>query len=358
MLLAPEHIGAAERELIGGKALGLLHIGACGLCTPQWRVLPFAAVAHRVWHGDAALRDALQALLAEYGGHVAVRSSAANEDGAGSSQAGQFHTAFVGSLEQLLHALDTVADAGGAAAMAIVLQHAVEPEFAGVAFSADPSRARPEAMCVEVVPGHGRHLVDGAVTPKRFTLELDGTFRANACPAASAFAPHAAAFAQAMLALEDSRGSAIDVEWAIAGGTLYFLQARPLTALALDPDALAEDVPHVVVLRPAVPAANHTVHPQHAGAADSSREHWRGACDARDTIPRWHSRTFMGGRHTSPTCSGDGRSTARRGGSSARTCASCIRHTAVAETHARSPRCSAMRGTRCAACFGTGARSF
>lgn len=243
MLLAPEHIGAVERATIGGKALGLLHIGECGLRTPPWRVLPFAVVAHRAWHGDAALRETLGALLADFGGTVAVRSSAVNEDGADSSQAGQFHTAFADSFEQMMHALDTVADAGGAAPMAIVLQQGLDPEFAGVAFSADPACARMDAFCVEAVPGHGCHLVDGAVTPERFVIGLDGCFAATEDPAAATFSVHANAFAHAMLLLEDSRAAAIDVEWAIAGGTFYFLQARPLTALAPD-SALVPDACH------------------------------------------------------------------------------------------------------------------
>jgi len=229
LILAPDELVGDARHCIGGKAAGLRAIHAAGLHAPAWCVLPFATVAARAWQHDPALRDTLAAMLAVFGGHMAVRSSAQGEDGQDTSHAGQFHTAFATTLDEVLRALDAVADSARGAAMAIVLQRALAPTWAGVAFSAQPSAARSDTFYVEAVQGHGQQLVDGAATPHALSLSPAGVLEGEPDLAA-----HGPAFAQALYALEDQLDAAVDLEWAIADDTLHLLQARPLTALAAD----------------------------------------------------------------------------------------------------------------------------
>ncbi len=233
LILHPDEITADAND-IGGKARGLLHIHRAGLPMPPWRVLPFDTATERPWHHDTAFCDALTALLHDFGGNIAARSSAAAEDGTQTSHAGQFHTAFAQTFDELLAALDAVVDSAYGAPIAIVLQQALAPTLAGVAFSADPACARPDTLYLEAVEGHGKHLVDGDATPMRLHFQLDGT---PVDPGATERRPRlsVSSIANAILTLESHLESAVDIEWAIADDQLYLLQARPLTALQIDP---------------------------------------------------------------------------------------------------------------------------
>lgn len=250
----PEEPAADPEAQFGGKAAGLLHIHAAGLPTPPFRVLPVAVVRARPWRGEGAgeaLQELFDALARPPFRGLAVRSSAAVEDRAGSSCAGVFETRFVESAAQLPAALDAVADAadspraralapGGAAPdMAIVVQAAIVPEVAGVLFSAHPSAARPDEACVEMVRGAGAGLVDGSKSPSRAWIAVpDGKvmrFEAGADGPADLSAGFAGELMRYLLALEQRLDAALDIEFALADGRVWLLQARPLTALRADP---------------------------------------------------------------------------------------------------------------------------
>jgi pyruvate,water dikinase len=250
----PDELAADPDAQIGGKAAGLLHIRAAGLLTPPFRVLPVHMVRERPWRGARA-REALQELFEELARPpfrgLAVRSSAAVEDRAGASCAGVFETRFVDRAEELPDALDAVTDAadspraralvrGGAAPdMAIVVQAAVTPEVAGVLFSAHPAAARPDEAYVEMVRGPGGGLVDGSKTPARAWLAVaDGMvarFEAGTDGPAGLAAACAGELMRCLLALEQRMDAALDIEFAIAEGRVWLLQARPMTALRADP---------------------------------------------------------------------------------------------------------------------------
>lgn len=237
LILTPHVLTGRTLSEIGGKARGLWHIHRAGLRAPEWRVLPYACVATRAWRGDAALREALLAVFEESGRHVAVRSSSEAEDAAGSSNAGQFLTVFAATEVALFAALDEVAASARGSRMAIVVQRALTPVCAGVLFSAEPSAARPDMLYLEAVRGHGRQLVDGEVSPARVWMGLDGAL-VRAVPGGCAvedIAAHVASLADGLLVLEAEFGAAVDIEWAVSSEELYFLQARPLTALEADP---------------------------------------------------------------------------------------------------------------------------
>lgn len=241
LILLPDDLLGNAPSNIGGKATGLLALRRAGLPVPPWAVLPFEVVAARAWHRDSALRAAIVAVQANWGGRIAARSSAEGEDARDNAHAGQYHTAFADDAEGLLAALDAVADSARGAAMAIVLQRALMPDWAGVAFSAQPSAARTDQFYLEAVRGHARQLVEGAVSPLRYTLTLEGvlermgTVGNSPGPIPAGAGP---ALAEALLRMEETLNTAVDIEWAMEGDTLYFVQARPLTALAADPAQL------------------------------------------------------------------------------------------------------------------------
>ena len=298
LILHPDEL-TADVNNIGGKARGLLHIHRAGLPTPPWRVLPFDTVAARPWHEDATFRSTLNTLLKDFDGHIAARSSAALEDGTQTSHAGQFHTAFADSLEDLFAALDAVANSARDQPIAIVLQQALAPTLAGVAFSADPACARPDMLYLEAVEGHGKHLVDGDATPMRNHIDLNGNISSDPSDVSdtpdlskASLARFTAPIANAILTLESHFDSAVDIEWAIADETLYILQARPLTALHLAP-ALLPPSCHTSwffdqrFLRPITPFTRSTLVPLILRASLGSALEMRGQ-DPRNVVAVFH----------------------------------------------------------------------
>ena len=221
----------------------------------------------------ADLAAAITEAYAELGdaAEVAVRSSACAEDSEAASFAGQqetylhvrgadevlrrvrdcwgsffseralFYRAKKGSLEDL--------------DMAVVVQRMVAADVAGVLFTIDPTRGRKDRMVVEAVFGLGEAVVSGQVTPDHYVLARDGRVkRVNLTTQPHRVVRHAdggvheepldeAAGAArtlddeqlAMLAaiggdLQERMGVPQDIEWAIEGGELFVLQARPVTA--------------------------------------------------------------------------------------------------------------------------------
>ncbi|MER7243621.1 PEP/pyruvate-binding domain-containing protein [Kribbella sp. NPDC000426] len=186
---------------------------------------------------------------------VAVRSSAANEDTARTSAAGQ-HDSFLGvrGLAAILEAVQACRtsvwtpravayrDGSEAPPMAVIVQLQLDADVSGVMFTADGTTT------IEASWGLGTSVVEGRVTPDRYlvadgtvtrtiadkqtTLTLTGTHQVPAgrrrIPALSdTTAVHLANLAhQAASAL----GAPQDLEWAIAANTPWLLQSRPITA--------------------------------------------------------------------------------------------------------------------------------
>lgn len=136
-------------------------------------------------------------------------------------------------------------------AMAVIVQELVVGRVSGVAFGVDPTD--PARAVVEAVPGLNKGLVDGEIEPDRWRLDREtgavlaretaerremivpgerGVRRGRAGAAGSPLLGDdevAAVFA----ALERVRalfGAPQDMEWTIAGGDLFLLQSRPITA--------------------------------------------------------------------------------------------------------------------------------
>jgi pyruvate,water dikinase len=202
---------------------------------------------------------------------VAVRSSACAEDSDTASFAGQQETYLHVRGAELV--VDRIRDCWGSffteralfyrsrkgtledLGMAVVVQRMVEADVAGVLFTVDPTRGRRDRMLVEAVFGLGEAVVSGQVTPDHYVLARDGRLKKHRLstqpyavtrdPAGGIREeplPEAQGAAQTLdeeqlrrLAdvgrdLEERLGGPQDIEWAIEGGELFVLQARPVTA--------------------------------------------------------------------------------------------------------------------------------
>lgn len=205
----------------GGKARNLLELQRAGFRVPEFR---------------CARPDLAQA-VAELGLPLAVRSSASVEDGGTHSFAGQFRSflnlctldevrAAVRQCEESLHnpSVDDYCrrhgiDAAGLR-MAVIVQRMVQPELAGVAFTVNPSSGAEEVV-IEACAGLADRLLAGEQPP---------------LPAGDPLLErHAPAIARVARAIARHFGAPQDIEFAVAGGEVHIVQARPVTRIQFAP---------------------------------------------------------------------------------------------------------------------------
>jgi phosphoenolpyruvate synthase/pyruvate phosphate dikinase len=253
-------------ELVGGKARGLAQLVGLGLPVPRAAVL--TTDAHERFRERGELADPDRAALAtaveELGAPLAVRSSAADEDAADRSAAGQYDSVMgLDDLDAVVAAVEHCwreAEGGRALAyrdgtlpsVALVLQREVAADRAGIAFSLDPITGADTAVLVEAVFGHGHGAVGGAVTPDRYRVDRDSAVvaarvadKAAAANAAGELTPlpperrtarvlrddEARSVADLVSAAERGLGRPVDVEFCFEHGELWAVQCRPITTL-------------------------------------------------------------------------------------------------------------------------------
>ena len=283
---------AATPKTCGGKAAALGALLRAGLPVPDGFVVPFDACRavlrdlEPLLDGSAgpdAVRQAIEAQPIDAGllgalacgldglgdPPVAVRSSAANEDTAEQSAAGQ-HESFLAAqgISEVAHAVRAcwaslyshrAIDYRGTSGqerplMAVLVQRHVDAEVSGVMFTpTDPDGATE----IEAAWGLGLSVVGGTVTPDAYRVAADGSVTRTIGDkrvrldrlGARLITQELAAPARRQSSIDDGTaarlarlgqkiaavlGGAQDIEWAIADRSIWILQARPVTA-ALPP---------------------------------------------------------------------------------------------------------------------------
>lgn len=230
----------------GGKAYGLARLVGMGLPVPPAFVVRNARENH--------FPDALDQSYFNLGAAaVAVRSSALGEDGGAASFAGQYDTVLnVRGVQQLRDAIArcvaSVANErarsyqqeqinGADIAMNVVVQAMVNARVAGVVFTADPVSARRDLLVIDAVAGLGEALVSGEATPDHYAVHTGGAIVRRQLTGAQPLLSDVeiATIAAQARAAAAHEGHPLDLEWAIdEDGTLYWLQARPITTLPAD----------------------------------------------------------------------------------------------------------------------------
>ena len=230
----------------GGKAYGLARLLAMGLPVPPAFVLRNAS--------GESFPEALDQSYRDLGKEeVAVRSSALGEDGSDASFAGQYDTVLnVRGPQQLREAIQRcvasvsndrarsyLQDQTGtdSATMNIVVQAMVNARAAGVVFTADPVSARRDLLVIDAVAGLGEALVSGEATPDHYGVHTSGSIVRRQLTAAEPLLSdkEILLIAKGARAAAAHEGEPLDLEWAIdQDGSLYWLQARPITTLPED----------------------------------------------------------------------------------------------------------------------------
>jgi pyruvate,water dikinase len=304
-----------DLPLVGGKGVNLARIARAGRRVPPWfaisteafhRVLAASGTGDRIRARTAAfgqdddaaiagaareirawilelpipgeLRAAVETACAEVlgEGHVAVRSSATEEDTAEASFAGLHDSVlFVRGLDEVLAAVRRVwASAYNDRALAyrrargyalediavgVIVQRMIEGTTSGVMFTVNPTSADAQEIVVNATFGAGEGLVSGAVDADTFVWDKQtrgirkdiavkeeqlvlntargrGVIRVPV-PEERRRLPsltddQVAAVARAGLAIEASFGWPQDVEFCFdRGGSLFILQSRPITTV-------------------------------------------------------------------------------------------------------------------------------
>jgi len=231
---------------------------------PEFFVLTTAAWKNGM---TGALKAQLAQALDKLGaGSVAVRSSAAVEDGAKASWAGQFETVLgVEGIEQVARAVSTCWDSAKServaayaglhgvevGAIAVVVQRMVPGEASGVLFTRDPDH--PGHALISAGLGLGEGVVQGAVQCDTFRVDGSGAIEASLVDKDEQMLLRGGGQTE-LVAVDESRRNAAaltdsqirelaavgrrieadarcpqDIEFTFAGGKLYVLQARPIT---------------------------------------------------------------------------------------------------------------------------------
>ena len=263
---------------IGGKGASLARLAALGFRVPPGFCVTTAAFHAQLaaFGGDnaaagldagalapdvaAALAGAVDRLVAEvaaagFAPRFAVRSSAVAEDGAVASYAGLHETeldvppAGIGAAVlrcwASLWSPAAVAYrsrrglAADDAAMAVVVQALVPADASAVVFTCHPVTGRGDQIVLTSTRGLGDAMVAGTITPdttvvdkaSRTILEFepgDGSEEGGPALAPAALDE----LVNLSLLVEERFGLPVDIEAAMAGGTWYLLQARPVTTAA------------------------------------------------------------------------------------------------------------------------------
>ena len=221
----------------------------------------------------AEIADAVTAAYADLkDAPVAVRSSATAEDLPGASFAGQQETylnirgaaavleavkrcwASLWTARAIAYRLNNRIDQD-TVALAVVVQELVFAEAAGIMFTANPVSGKRDELVINAAWGLGEAVVSGAVTPDTLTVQKatgrvlrreiaeksvmtvrteQGTHEV-AVPAerrklAVLHDAQAAELARLGARIEQFYEMPMDVEWALANGKFFVVQARPITA--------------------------------------------------------------------------------------------------------------------------------
>jgi phosphoenolpyruvate synthase/pyruvate phosphate dikinase len=259
---------ALDDSRFGAKATGLGAAARVGLPIPPGIALSGSLVDEVAAGNEHALEQlmtAARSLVAP----LAVRSSAADEDGADASFAGQHLTLLnVPSVDDVPAAVREIwwsANSDSAItyrqrvglftrpSIGVVVQSLLDPAVAGVLFTQNPINKADERL-IEASWGLGEVVVAGRVIPDSFRLDRTGAVLERT-PGVKKIVIRAAADGGTIeetvapelvesLCLDDDQlaqlngladqceeifGPARDIEWAFADGQLYLLQCRAVT---------------------------------------------------------------------------------------------------------------------------------
>ena len=228
----------------GGKGGMLSRMFQDGYPVPEGFVVLPSAFQKEKLNAEAwnEIRDYLNTIRKKHEGALfAVRSSALSEDSAQASFAGEFetvlnvktdkeiqeaiYTVFRSRESERVKAYSSVQGMEQSHQIAVVIMLMVQSEISGVLFTADPITGSHTSMTGNFVYGLGEQLVSGEANAYPFKLmRPKGKYEGP-----EDFKKYASELYKYAAKLVKELGYQQDIEWAVAKGKLYMLQARPIT---------------------------------------------------------------------------------------------------------------------------------
>lgn len=253
-------------EQIGGKAKGLAFLLEQHLKTPSFYVIDFDSIQLLLQDSQllkTGLIDWQKKNNISSTDFWAVRSSAANEDGADKSFAGQFTSVLHVKFEELEKEIRKVIDSyqrnttysEKAKTFGVIIQKMVNARFSGVLFSKDPILEFSNQPVIAIIPGIGDKLVSGEldgysihfkegipifndenkIEGENFKNGHRNEIISTSNEIRDAINPHISEMISIATRLEKSQNCALDFEFALQDEALFWLQIRPITTRALHP---------------------------------------------------------------------------------------------------------------------------
>ena len=239
-LIRFQDLTPADRGLVGGKAWGLAQMLQLNYNVPSGLILTKLPADENEWS------EIFQWWKSIDSKPLAVRSSAAAEDSASHSFAGQNASYLnISDLKSLKTAIKDCFEsihleasqayrkffkqpASRQAQMNVILQEMVFPKYSGVYFSYDPVHSE-NGWLIEFVDGFADRLVSGQVKPMKLSEfsnvssdDLPSDFSVNDIQSVAATCKE----------LAEKMGFAADIEWALdQNKKLQLVQIRPITTL-------------------------------------------------------------------------------------------------------------------------------
>ncbi len=222
---------------VGGKARGLKLLSDNLLHVPKGFVITDI-------QGEVDLKAAVDYYAKSGLGRVAVRSSALTEDSIDFSSAGIYDSflnlegaeAVKRGISNCLKSLNSVKAKSYShlfnntkpTKMCVIVQEMVDAEISGVCFTECPNDT--EMLMIDAVAGLGDPLMEGVAAPHSYRVKDNDYHPAGDALIGSTLLARIAKEARhASVEL----GYPLDLEWALSGDDLYWLQARPITTKAL-----------------------------------------------------------------------------------------------------------------------------
>lgn len=230
---------------IGGKAYNLFKLNMKN--TPAFWVVPTSFFKNKD-REENALKKELNKIL-KSNKKYAVRSSAIDEDSENSSFAG-IHDSFlnVDKKDVYENVIKVYQSAFSARALdyrkvkglsskdlkcAVIIQEMVDADFAGVAFTINPATDNPDETVISVTKGLGDKLVSGEVSGTTYVIN-NGNITLNGEDILTE--KQISNLLQIVKNVQNRTTAFQDIEFAIKGNKVYFLQARNITAyLGINP---------------------------------------------------------------------------------------------------------------------------
>jgi pyruvate,water dikinase len=230
---------AEAPERIGPKAHNLGLVRSHGFLVPEHVLLDFEAVKRSLGPASTDSRERLVRWVLEQldlpaGSKLALRSSASNEDRECGSQAGAYRTLLAVEPGRLASAFGefvrhNAGRNGSRYRGSIIVQRMIQADHAGVCLTADERTGNAGALVLEFLAGGNEAITQGTVRPQRIVVDrLTGDVLEHPEDVSAAGALDVPALIQQFLSLEARFGKPLDIEWALAAGKLYILQARPI----------------------------------------------------------------------------------------------------------------------------------